>query len=262
MTEPGISLTTKMLLKFLSTEKKEEMIFFENDRLSEEYIEFKNQNQLESLLRDIFEKFISTLSENEKELIRYYTGTAYKEINAVMRKNWTYEENGLLTEKKKQLYETLGKELTNIINKCPSLNTNIKTYRGVSLQQFKEYGIKSLSDLKEMEGKYFYDQGYTSTSLIKNNSLVGIKNFFCGERNIEMEYLIPSSCQDGALLLGSESSYYSTEQEYLINNNNLIKIISVEIDEKNNKAFMKALLLPKTLWNSTHKETLEREKNK
>lgn len=246
--EKGISRDTQTILRFLSNDKKEEMLFFAHDSSQKEYIELQSDEEVNEMLSQLSAEFLSTLTPEELEVLKYYTGTSYKEINACMRDNWDYETNGLLTPEKKQRYMYIGNVMKGIIAKCPSLNTNLKVYRGTSLKQFREYGIQSLSDLKAMEGQYFYDKSFTSTSLIRERSLLGVDNFFTGERNIEIEYMIPESCADGAILLGNASSYYKGESEFLINANNLTRITSVEIDEVNNKAYIKAVLIPKMLW--------------
>jgi hypothetical protein len=224
------------------------MEFFASDNIGEEYFCFETEEQIQEYLSSISQQFLSTLSYDELQTLKFYTGTSYKEINAIMRKKWTYEENGLLTKEKENEYTKTGEDMRRIISKCPSLNMNLKVYRGVSLKQFQDYGITSLDQLPAMEGKYLYDQGFTSTSLMRDKSLVGVSNFFTGDRNIEIEYLVPASCQDGALLLGNQSSYYDNEDEYLINASNLTKILSVNIDKENNKAYIRAILIPKMLW--------------
>ena len=260
--EPGISRDVKTIFSFLSPETKEEMEFFASDNISEEYFCFETEEQIQEYLSGVSQEFLSNLTYDEVQTLKFYTGTSYKEINAIMRKKWNYEENGLLTPEKEAEYSKTGKDMRGIISKCPPLNMNLKVYRGVSLKQFQDYGIYSLEDLKAMEGKYLYDQGFTSTSLMRDKSLVGVTNFFTGDRNIEIEYLVPSTCQDGALLLGNQSSYYDAESEYLINASNLTKILSVDIDKANNKAYIKAVLIPKMLWDPPYQMDENNKSNK
>ena len=253
--EKGLSRDTQTILRFLSEDKKEEMLFFAHDSSQVEYTQLQSDEEVAELFSNLSSSFLSTLTPEEQEVLKYYTGTSYKEINACLRDNWDYETNGLLTPEKKQRYMYIANVMKGIIAKCPSLGTNLKVYRGTSLKQFRSYGIESLADLKAMEGNYFYDKSFTSTSLIRERSLLGVDNFFTGERNIEIEYMIPEVCADGALLLGEASSYYKGESEFLINANNLTKITSVEIDEANNKAYIKAVLIPKMLWDPPYMMT-------
>lgn len=246
--ELGVSSNIKTLFRFLSKEKKEELEFFVHDVQDQDYVTLKSDAEAEEMFNDISQQFISSLSNEDLDTIKSYTGLSYKEINAIMRNKWNYEENGLLTPEKKLHYQKIGTRISELLYRCPSLNTNLKVYRGTSLKQFYDYGIHSLEDLKAMEGKYMYEDGFTSTSLVRKRSLLGTTNFFTGERNIEIEYLVPACCQDGGLLLGEFASYYNTEYEYLINMDSVSKVLSVEVDEKNNTAFVRAVLIPKMLW--------------
>ena len=234
--EPGISSDVRTIFRFLSSDTKEETEFFVHDVEQQDYVTLQSDEEAEEIFDDVSKRFISTLSGKDLESLKSYTSFSYKEINAIMRDKWNYEENGALTPEKKLGYKKTGQEISEIISRCPSLDTNIKVYRGTSLKSFYDYGIHSLADLKAMEGQYFYEKGFTSTSLVRKRSLLGVTNFFTGERNIEIEYLVPACCQDGALLLGTLASYYDTEYEYLINTNSMSKILSVEVDEENNKA--------------------------
>ena len=110
-----------------------------------------------------------------------------------------------------------------------------------------------------MEGKFFYDSGFTSTSLVRERSLYNKKAFQIGTRNIEIEYLIPEECHDGALLLDEYTSHYKAENEYLINSGSLIRILSVDVDIPNNTAFLKAVLVPKKIWDPMAVKYLEEE---
>lgn len=246
--EQGISRDIKTIFRFLTPEKKEEMGFFVHDVEQQEYVTLQNEQEADELFGDVSRQFKGSLSAEDLETLKYYTSFSYKEINAIMRDKWNYEENGELTPEKKLRYQKQGYAISELLSKCPSLDTNIKVYRGTSLKQFHDYGIYSLSDLKAMEGNYMYEKGFTSTSLVRDKSLLGMDNFFTGERNVEIEYLIPACCQDGGLLLGTLASYYDTEYEYLINTGSMSKVLSVEIDEKNNTAFVRAVLIPKMLW--------------
>lgn len=246
--EKGTSRDIRTIFRFLDADRKEEMEFFVNDAIQEEYIELESEEQVREMFGDVYRQFLSTLKTTDLEKLKHYTGFSYKEINAILREKWNYEANGQLTPEKKLHYQKVGYEIGEILNRCPSLNANLKVYRGTSLKQFHEYGIFSLADLKEMEGKYFYEKGFTSTSLVRKRSLLGMSNFFTGERNIEIEYLIPACCQDGGLLMDSVSSFYDEESEFLINKGSMSKILSVEIDEEKNTAFIRAALVPQMVW--------------
>ena len=243
--EKGYSSDTRMIFRFMEPEKIEEIEIFANDMQQEEYHTLNSPEEVEEMFGEISYKFLETNPQSEVQVLKSYTSFIYKEINAIMRNKWNYEENGRLTPEIKKEYQKKGERMINLIRKFPSLNQNIKVYRGTSLRQFRDYGINDLSELPNMVGKYIYDSSFTSTSLMRDKSLLGMKNFFTGERNIEIEYLIPAICQDGAILL---DSYSKEESEFLINASNLSKITKVVVDKENNKAYVQALLIPKMLW--------------
>lgn len=243
--EKGYSSDTKMIFRFLGKEKCEEVEMFANDMQQEEYHTLASKEEVDEMFVEMAYEFLEKNPSSQTEVLKTYTSYIYKELNAIMRNTWNYEENGRLTPEIKKEYEEKGEKMVNIIRKFPSLNQNIKVYRGTSLRQFKVYGITKISELPEMLGKYMYDPSFTSTSLLRDKSLIGMSNFFTGERNIEIEYLIPAVCQDGAILV---DSYSKEECEYLINSGNLSKVTKVIIDEENNRAFVQAILIPKMLW--------------
>lgn len=248
-TQKGTSWTTRYLLKTLGPEKCQELSLYSQDVLKEEFTEFTSEEQINEMLSDIVKEYIEKLSINEIGDLRFYTGYDYRFINNTMRGKWNYEENGLLTSEKKEYYRNLGESIYQIINKFPSLPMNIKSYRGVSIKAFFDYGITSLEDLVYMEGQYIYESGFSSTSLLRNVSYFGREDLGWHDTcNIEIEYSIPSLCKDGAILLTDVLSYSKSQMEYVINSGSLTKITSVDIDKENNTAKLKAILIPKSLW--------------
>lgn len=247
----GTSWATRYLKKHLGPKKCKELKTYTNEVLKEEFLEFTSEDQVNETLSEIVREYIETLSIAELGDLRYYTGYDYRYINNTMRGKWNYEENGLLTSEKKAYYRNLGESIYNIINKFPSLNMNIKSYRGVSIKAFYDYGITSLEDLTFMENQYFYESAFSSTSLLKANSYYGKTDLnFHDNCNIEIEYFIPAICRDGAILLTDVLSYSKAEMEYVINSGSLTKITKVEIDTENNCAYLKAVLIPCCLWDS------------
>lgn len=260
--EKGMSEITRYLFRYLEKGKEEELDIYVNDVLNREYLSLDSDEQVREVFGEMAAEFTYGLTHQEALSLRSYTGFSHKEINAIMRNKWTYEQHGLLTEEKRNDYSRIGQEVEKIIFKFPPLERNIKTYRGVTLAQFRDYGIHSLEDLTAMQGKYFYDSGFSSTSLVRKSSLYNTEAFQIGKRNIEIEYLIPEECHDGALLLDDYTSHYKAENEYLINSSSLIRIISVEIDKENNTAYLKAILVPKKIWDPMAVKHLEEETQK
>lgn len=260
--EKGMSDITKYLFRYLEKGKEEELDIYVNDTLQREYLTLSTDEEVAEVFGEMAAEFTYGLTHQEALNLRSYTGFSHKEINAIMRDKWTYEQHGLLTTEKRQDYSQIGEAVEKIIFKFPPLERNIKTYRGVTLAQFRDYGIYTLEDLTAMQGKYFYDSGFSSTSLVRKSSLYNTEAFQIGKRNIEIEYLIPEECHDGALLLDDYTSHYKAENEYLINSGSLIRIISVDIDKENNTAYLRAVLIPKKIWDPMAVKHLEEETQK
>ena len=159
--------------------------------------------------------------------------------------------NGSLTEEEENRCLDLATKMESTILSFPMLEHNIKVYRGVPLSVFKEYGVSSLEELNTLEGQYFFDSGFTSTSLIRKNSFFQQEIDWHEACNIEIEYLIPSESNDGISLISNALSYFICQTEYLLNKGNLSKILSVSIDSIEKKAYVKMLLIPKRIWDST-----------
>lgn len=247
-TKKGTSWSTRYILRSLNKDQKEEILSYINNVNEEEYLEFSNEQQVYDLLEDIVRSYIESLTLNELSDLRFYTGYDFRNINNTMREKWLYEENGVLTKEKKNKFQKLGKSIYRIINKFPSLNIPIKAYRGVTLRAFRDYNIQSIEDLIHMEGKYIYESGFTSTSLLRSESYFNKDINNQGICNIEIEYYISEKCQDGAVLLSDVLSYSKNQMEYVINSGSLTKIAEVIVDKENNKALIKAILIPKQLW--------------
>ena len=234
--EIGYSSSTKLLMKFLSEETKEKI---------ERYIEEnRNNKSIDYNFQKDTEEFERNLTDDEYMTIRLYTGTNYKNINAVFRNTWNYEDNG--DSSKKDYYKKLGDDISIIIEEYPKLKNNIKTFRGTSLREFKKYGVTSLNDLKQLEEKYLYEECFTSTSLEEESSFFNRK--IIGEiQNIEVIYHVSASSQDGMPVLSKDLSYCTNQKEYILNKNCLSKVLKVEI--KDDTAVVEVLLIPQKLWN-------------
>jgi len=255
--EKGQSDITRYLLRSLGKEKMAEIEMYIADILERNFLSLSNEEEVSQLFGQLASDFTSSLTYQEALNLRSYTGFSHKEINAIMRNKWNYEEHGRLTEEKHAEYSKLGSEVEKIIFKFAPLEQNLITYRGVTLAQFRDYGIHYLEDLPSMVGNYFYDAGFSSTSLVRDSSLYDTEAFQIGKRNIEIEYYIPEECHDGALLLDEYTSHYKAENEYLINCGSLIKVLSVDIDKEKNTAFIRAALVPKKIWDPMAVKHLE-----
>ena len=75
--------------------------------------------------------FSHELTDIELMDLRSYTGYNFKNINAILRGNWNYEENGLLNQEVEAKYRSLARNIENITDKFPKLDTNFVVFRGV-----------------------------------------------------------------------------------------------------------------------------------
>lgn len=246
--DKGTNWFTRYILKCLGKEKCEELEYFTSDIPNQDFLEFISEDQVYDILNDIVRDYIENLTVSELADLRFYTGYDFRNINNTMRGKWNYEENGLLTNEKKDKFKQLGESIYEVIKKFPPININMKAYRGVSIRAFFDYNIHSLEDLKSMEGQYIYESGFSSTSLLRSYSFFEKELGWGDWCNIEIEYYIPGSCQDGAVLLSDVLSYSKGQIEYVINSGSLTKITNVDVDTEHNRAFLKAVLIPRRLW--------------
>ena len=65
---------------------------------------------------------------------------------------------------------------------------------------------------------------------------------------IEIEYLIPENSCDGIPLINDDFSYSKSQNEYIINQFSLFKVIDILQDKENNTAHIKMMLIPKNIW--------------
>lgn len=240
--EKGISLATKIIEKSLdeSTMLDIKMLSKEAKSYPIQEIDFKSE----------LGKLLSNLQEDHLLTIKGYTGLNSKKINAILRNNWNYEEHGKKTIEEEQKIRNDISIIDEIISNFPPNNNAFITYRGTTLQSFKKYGINSLEDLKDLNNKFLYEEGYTSTSLMEEQSYYN-KEIYGKINNVEIRYIIPPNSNDGIPLNSSELSYSPNQQEYLIERNSLSKVIDVKIEESS--AVITVVLIPKTIWNKQEK---------
>ncbi len=237
--EKGTDRITQMVLRLISEEDRERIDTFLKE-IKEEPVE----DILDvALFNDYINRFSQDLTTDDLITLRHYTGYDYKNINNYLRRIWNYEENGKYTEEVGEKYLNISLEISDLIKKFPSPDFNFYTYRGVTIDAFKQYGIETLEDLVYLKNNFMYELGFTSTSLKEETSYFTTKGY-----NIEIIYLIPKESHDGISLLNNELSYSTNQNEYLLDKGSLIKIENVEIDKENNKAYLYAILVPKKIY--------------
>lgn len=213
--------TVNLILKYIGIDKQTELDTFVNDVSKRNFVEFSSLEEVSAFFIDYLAGFYNNNSRSDIDNIRAYTGIAFRRFNSVLRGFWNYDTNGLLTDEMKNKYLDYADNLSECIERAPTLSSNIKTYRGVSLDSFKDYGISSLEDLKNLENKYYYESGFTSTSLERDKSFFNRELEYHDFCNIEIEYLIPEESNDGIPLINDDLSYSKVQSEYLINKGSL-----------------------------------------
>ena len=234
--------TVKFIIRTLGHEKVQELSDFA-DLLDQEPT---TKAEFDQYAQD----FQSSLSWRDEENLKSYTNRSYKYVNSLARDIWDYEELGPKTPERTREYEKLSDDISQIIANSPKLPETIKTFRGTNLDQFRSYGISSVNQLQELQGQLFYEAGFTSTSLDEATSFYGKSNagFYRKNCNIEIEYRIPSGCNDGIPLTSDALSFYAKDEtEFLIDKDSIFKILNVET--QGDKAHIEMALLPKRLWN-------------
>ena len=243
------------LFRFIGQDTMSNVEEFVSGVASRDFISFDTEEQITSFFKDYMDSFYSNSSTTDIDNIRYYTGIAFNEVNELLRGMWDYNKSGMLSDDKKSELIGYSNEISNTLSKVPSnLPSDIKVYRGVSLSSFRDYGINSLEDLKNMIGNYYYESGFTSTSLLRDKSFFDRKLEWHNNCNIEIEYSIPKECSDGLPLITDELSYSKVQSEYLINKGSLSKIIDVSFSDDGTKAYLKAVYIPKKIWDKTFEE--------
>jgi hypothetical protein len=253
--------TVNMILRYMGEERKQMMEEFVNNMQERDYVTFSNNEEILTFFDEFLKDFFANATEEEIEILHYYTGISFREINSVLRNTWNYEYNGLLTEKRKQESIKMAGKIKQAITKVESLPDNIKVYRGVSLSSFLEYGVSSLDDLLNLKGEYYYDYGFVSTSLLRQASFFNRDLEWHEDCNIEIEYLIPEECQDALPLITEELSYSPVQVEFLIQSGNLSKITDVVIDKENNKGYIQMAFVPHRVWDKVYDEKMSEEDN-
>lgn len=260
--DKGVSLTTRFLLRQLDQETLDSLELYVGEMNDREFLTCLSAEEVEGYFGDKVDEYIDSLSPDDMASLREYTGYFFRFINNVMRGKWNYQENGQLTEENQSRYLASGQSVKKLIHKFPGLNTNLKTYRGVSIRAFQDYGITQLEDLVHMQGKYMYEKGFSSTSVVRSHSFFEKKQDWGDYCNIEIEFLIPEESNDGALLLKDSLSYSEGQLEYVLNSDSLFKITTVKVDSENNRAYLTAVLIPKILWDPIAVQKLDEETQK
>lgn len=244
----GESKVTNSFLRMLDEDTKYQIDAYISDVCSRNFTVMTSTEQVNNIFGESLNLFLNSLTYEELLSLRSYTGYNFKNINAILRNNWTYEDNGVLNPEINDKYRKLSMEIEKIINKFMMPGINFISFRGTTIGSFSSYGIRELSQLKNLKDKFLYEQGFTSTSILEDSSYFNKKlddGRFC---NIGIRYLIPAESDDGVLINNNETSYSMNQNEFLINKGSLSKVIDVKLDENENSAILTVVLVPKKIY--------------
>lgn len=257
--EKGISMSTQFAINIIPEKLKKEIKRYILEISSKEAYVFKSKKEIEETLKEFLNTYDKRLDEFDRESLMNYQGLGFRKINSILRGVWDYEKNGKLTPEIKREAHIMSENLRIALLKTPTLPFTMKTYRGVSIATFYQSGITKLEELEYLKGKYFYEEGFTSTSLIRERSFFINKPSFGEDCNIEIEYIIPEDSCDGVLLDATITGYETNQSEFLINSSTLFQVMDVEVDKNTNTARIKLFLIPQKLWNPLDYEQERRE---
>ncbi len=245
----------RFIMSDIQAEQKDTIIEnYASDIAKETLVTFHDEKEIYDYFSDINEKFKEETNVEDKNNFRYYTGSSYTKVNELLRGIWDYEINGQLTKETKDSYQQMAIQMEKSLNKVSELPSNIVTYRGTNLKTFAPYNIKSLDDLKSLEGNYIYDNGFVSTSLLKSVCMFQKETSYFGKYNILVKYIIPRESKEGIPIF---NSYYTDESEYLINRGSLVKVMDTTIT--NGCAYITCILIPRKLWSKDYNHQMELE---
>ena len=247
------------ILQYVGTDNEEVVKCYVAEKLKENYYIFKDEKDILTTLGNFISEYKEVLSDEDKQVLKGYTGLEFRKINSLLRRVWDYEINGRLTDDIKKQSYILAEQMRRAIYQAVKLPIGIISYRGVSIRSFYDYQITTIEDLIYMKDQYYYASAFTSTSLLQEKCFYYEQSSWSDKANILIEYYIPSGSDDGILLADEELSYSSKQWDFLINSSSLFKVIDVFVSEDKTYAKLKMLLIPEQIWN---KRDYDMERNK
>lgn len=258
--EVGESKVTNMLLRMLGSDIINEIDNYINGILFRNFVFMSSILQVKKIFAQSLDDFFSNVSQEELMNLRSYTGYNFRNINALLRNTWTYQINGMLSKKKQEELKKHASIISNVLVKFNIPQIDFVTFRGTTLDSFSSYGINELQQLESLTGKFLYEQGFTSTSILEEtcyfNKILEDGKFY----NVKIKYLVPSEWSDGGLLINNSTSYSINQNELLIDKGSLSKVVDVKID--NNTAILTVVLIPKEIYDLDYKKNIADSKSK
>ena len=215
-----------------------------------DYASFDSEEELLKATQEYQEAVSETLTYEEKDALKNYSGYSYKYINQFARGIWNYELLGERTPESIQKAESETQLLSRAIDRAPAIGADIKTSRGTSLENFRGYEISELADLPKLEGQFFLESGFTSTAIVPEKGFAGreLDDPMRQKCNIEIVYLIPGETEDAVALLTDEVSYSPGQTEYLLQKGTLSFVKEVKVDAEHNSAQLLMVVIPRNVY--------------
>lgn len=226
-----------------------------NEVIKREYRVFKNEDEIVDYFNDYMNELYKRVSFKEMKDFYLYTGYSFRNINAVFRGNWNYHYNG--SKDNISNYKDICDRIENVFTKLPPVPGNIKVFRGVDIEPFREYGINSIKELPNIKGKCIVEEGLTSTSLIESKCFHNQEIEYHSKCNILIEYYVPEECDDAIALLTGDLSSAEAQEEVLFAPSSLVKVVDVKINEDGTEATLKAIYIPVRIWDPNRKQVMD-----
>lgn len=203
--ESGIINDEEIFREFTNGDEANDFFFYDDDKRGL----FAKRNSSHG-------KWLRTLSDDEKDCILDYAGGGYQDTNNYwrQRKDWKYINADLVQEKSKRLDAAISRY---------TLKDNIVVQRGamedVLDQLFEKY--ETPDDYSGWIGKKFVEQGYMSTTVLKDNPVATAKP-------VVFNIQVPAGKGVGAYINEpSLTGFNDTEYEFLIKRNSTFTITGV-----------------------------------
>ena len=229
-------------------ERKDLTLDYLNDALNREYDDYKSLDDFNKANPDYLDQFLSELNYADQESLKRYTGYNYRAWNTYLRKGWNYDEHGAYDAAKKQDYEDDIEKINKIIESSPKAESDFYTYRGVNIEAFEDYGVKSVAELSKMKGQLYLEKGFTSTAISLEQSFIGREEFDDVRRkpcNVGIRYMIPKGTNEGVVIPRGPISYAHLTDEYTLHSSALSYIDNVEISEDEKNATISCVVIPR-----------------
>lgn len=224
------------------------------DTADRDFHDFQDPLDLDAF-SDAYSEFIDpALIYEDKTALKNYTGYNYRLINSVARDQWNYDLLGPQTPEALQTARKDIEAINQAIAATPPPEVDLLTHRGTNLDSFLGYDIHSLSDLKSLEGQFFLEEGFTSSSLSPDQSFTqkDLDDPLRRPCDIEITCRIPKESREVIGLLSDELSYNPEQYEVVISTGSLFYVSSAEVSPDAKTAQLEMTLIPRHLYDPAY----------